>query len=138
MSFIFVLNAYAQEKLSNIDDIVAKMKMELNLTQRQIDAIKPIINENLAARKQFRQNLRQQGITDVVTIKNQMEQLNEIENQRLSHILSQDQMNKWIEKEHLREMLNPDKRDDAGDPESAGGHRHGRHGAGNISSSVGE
>ena len=98
----------------------------LNLTPQQVDALKPVVKENLAERKQLRQNLRQQGITDKVAIKEQMDQLKAIENQRLSQILSADQMNKWIEKESLRAMLNPDQKDDAGDQPK--GHRHGRHG----------
>ncbi len=123
---VFTTFAYAQEKSSSADDLLEKMKTALNLTPQQVDALKPVVKENLAERKQLRQNLRQQGITDKVAIKEQMDQLKAIENQRLSQILSADQMNKWIEKESLRAMLNPDQKDDAGDQPK--GHRHGRHG----------
>ena len=124
--FVFATSAYAQEKTSSVDDILEKMKTALNLTSQQVDALKPVVKENMAERKQLRQNLRQQGITDKATIKEQMDQLKAIENQRLSQILSADQMNKWIEKENLRAMLNPDQKDDSGDQPK--GHRHGRHG----------
>ena len=124
--FVFTTSAYAQEKSSSADDLLEKMKTELNLTPQQVAALKPVVKENMAERKQLRQSLRQQGITDKATIKDQMDQLKAIENQRLSQILSADQMNKWIEKENLRAMLNPDQKDDSGDQPR--GHRHGRHG----------
>ena len=122
---VFTTFAYAQEKSSSVEDILDKMKTSLSLTQ-QVDALKPIVKENMAERKQLRQDLRQQGITDKATIKDQMDQLRAIENQRLSQILSADQMNKWVERENLRAMLNSDQKDDAGDQPR--GHRHGRHG----------
>ena len=124
--FVFTTSAYAQEKSSSADDLLEKMKTELNLTPQQVAALKPVVKENMAERKQLRQSLRQQGITDKATIKDQMDQLKAIENQRLSQILSADQMNKWIEKENLRAMLNPDQKDDTGDQPR--GHRHGRQG----------
>ena len=123
---LFTTFAYAQEKSSSIDGLLEKMKTELNLTSEQVDALKPVVKENMAERKQLRQNLRQQGVTDKAAIKEQMDQLKAIENQRLSQILSPDQMNKWIEKENLRAMLNPDQKDDTGDQPKE--HRHGRHG----------
>ena len=78
--FVFTTSAYAQEKSSSADDLLEKMKTELNLTPQQVAALKPVVKENMAERKQLRQSLRQQGITDKATIKDQMEQLKAIEN----------------------------------------------------------
>ena len=132
--FISVLPVYAQGKSSSVDDVIEKMKTELNLTAQQVDALKPIVRVNMAERKQFWQDVRQQGIIDKDLIKQQREQLSNVANQRLSQVLSPDKMNKWIERENMRAMLNPDQADGTGDKSGTGGHRHGRHGSGGMSS----
>ena len=136
--FISVLPVYAQGKSSSVDDIIEKMKTELNLTSQQVDALRPIVKVNMAERRQFWQDVRQQGIIGKDLIKQQREQLSNVENQRLSHVLNPEQMNKWIERENMRAMLNPDQTDGLGDRSGGGGHRHGRHGAGGMSSGAGE
>ena len=114
--FFLGVSAYAEDtgkqwgggkgpRLLSADDIVEKMKAELNLTDEQSGVVKPIIEENMARRRELKQSFR-----------NQMEQLNQDENQKLSQVLNQDQMSKWNEK-HMK-----------------GTHKHGSHDAGNESS----
>ena len=122
--FVLSFSSFAKADPSSVDDIVAKMKTELNLTQQQIDAIKPIIREYVTARKQLIKSFRQQGLMDKDAVKSQMDQLKSVERQKLGQILGQDQMNKWIEKENFNAMLNPDSVDDSGNSSSSGGHRH--------------
>jgi primosomal protein N' len=122
--FVLSFSSFAKADPSSVDDIVAKMKTELNLTQQQIDAIKPIIREYVTARKQLIKSFRQQGLMDKDAVKSQMDQLKSVERQKLGQILGQDQMNKWIEKENFNAMLNPDSVDDPGNSSSSGGHRH--------------
>ena len=81
------------QKPPTADDMVQKMKTDLNLTQQQADAIKPIIEQNMAKQKELIETLKQRG-ADKDTIRSQMEQLNQGRDQQLSKILSQDQMNK--------------------------------------------
>jgi len=77
---------YAQEQRS-ADDIVQKMTTELNLTPEQASAIKPIIEDNMAKRQAL-----MNSSTDKSAIKDQMTQLKQDENQKLSQVLSADQM----------------------------------------------
>jgi Spy/CpxP family protein refolding chaperone len=83
----------AVRKPLTADDMVQKMTTDLNLTQAQADAIKPIIEQSMAKRKALMETLKQQG-ADKDTIRSQMEPLNQEYNQQLSKILSQDQMDK--------------------------------------------
>ena len=69
------------------------MKSDLNLTPEQVNAVKPIIEQNMTKQKELLDNLKQQR-ADENTIRNQMEQLSQERNQQLSMILSQEQMDK--------------------------------------------
>ena len=107
-SFFLTLPIYAQETTS-ADDIVVEMKKELKLTQQQSDAVKPIIKENMAKREELRQSIEDQpAVADTATIQSKIEQLDQDEDQRLSQILTHDQMNKWIQKQKLRNTFNKD------------------------------
>ena len=106
--FFLAISAYAQETTS-FSDIVAKMQKELNLTQQQADAVKPIIKENMTKREELRQSIEDQTmIIDRATIQSKIEQLDQDEDQRLRQILTHDQMNKWIQKQKLRNTFNKD------------------------------
>jgi len=122
--FVLSLSSFAQGELASVDEIVAKMKMKLNLTPEQIDAVKPIIQGYMSTRKQLLQSFRQQGLTDKDALKSQIDQLKSIERQKLSQVLRQSQLDKWLEKENFNAMLNPDDADDAGNQPGMGGHRH--------------
>jgi Spy/CpxP family protein refolding chaperone len=75
------------------DDVVQKMKTDLNLTQAQVDAIKPIIEQDMAKRKKLLDGLKQQGASED-TLRTQTAQLNQERDQQLSKILTPDQMDK--------------------------------------------
>ena len=122
--FVLSFYSFAQAELESVDDIVAKMKTELNLTPQQIDAVKPIIQGYMSARKQLIQSFRQQGLTDKDALKSQIDQLKSIERQKLSQVLSQSQLDKWLERENFNAMLNPDDADDVRNQSGMGGHRH--------------
>jgi len=122
--FVLSFSSYVRAQLDSVDDIVAKMKTELNLTTQQIDAVKPIIQGYMSARRQLIQSFRQQGLTDKDALKSQIDQLKSVERQKLSQVLSRSQMDKWLKKENFNAMLNPDDVDDAGNSSGTGGHRH--------------
>ena len=86
--FFLVGSAYAQEQKS-ADEIVQKMTTDLSLTPDQASAIKPIIEDNMAKRQELFNSTTDRG-----AIKGQMDQLRQDENQKLSQILSADQMTK--------------------------------------------
>ena len=93
---------------SAVDYKVNKMKIGLKLTDSQALAIKPIIKDYLTKREALLQEVAGQGIVDHVAVKGTLKGLKEDEYQKLSRILSEDQMKKWINKENLRASLNPD------------------------------
>jgi Spy/CpxP family protein refolding chaperone len=82
----------AQKPLT-IDEMVQRMKTNLDLTQEQADAIKPILEQNMAKRKALRETLRQQGV-DADTIRSQKDLLMQEQDQQLSKILTQSQIDK--------------------------------------------
>ena len=98
--------AQAQEKTPNVDDRVARMATELNLTESQADAVKPIIKEYLAKSDALLQETQWEAIVDHTALKRAMRALKQEESQELSKILSKDQLERWIQKENLRASLN--------------------------------
>ena len=109
--FFLTGSVYAQDPIS-VSDIIAKMGKELNLTQQQVDAVKPIIREDIAKREELRQSIQDQTmIADRDIIRGKIEQLDKDVNQKLSQILTHDQMNKWVQKQKLRNAFNRDQMD---------------------------
>ena len=113
LAILFCLtgSVYAQDQTS-VSDIIAKMGKELNLTQQQVDAVKPIIREDIAKREELRQSIQDQTmIADRDIIRGKIEQLDKDVDQKLSQILTHDQMNKWVQKQKLRNAFNRDQMD---------------------------
>ena len=67
----------------------------MRLSQDQINAIRPIIEENVADVRNLQLSL-QKGSIDSKAMYNQRERLNYNENQKLSHILTPNQMKTWL------------------------------------------
>ena len=140
LTSIFVLDANArwgmqsgghrasEEQPPSADEIIAKMKTQVNLTKGQYDALKPIIENNIIKRQQLMQDLKEKGITDKGIIKNTMEELGKEENQKLSQVLTKDQMDKWVSYQNYQKMLNQDRANDTQN-QMGQGHRYGRHGS---------
>ena len=118
----------SEEQPPSADEIITKMKTQVNLTKEQYDALKPIIENNIIKRQQLMQDLKEKGITDKGIIKNTMEELGKEENQKLSQVLTKDQMDKWISYQNYQKMLNQDRANDTQD-QMGQGHMHGRHGS---------
>jgi hypothetical protein len=116
-----VLSAFvfAQDEESTVDSKVNKMKTVLNLTESQAYAIRPIIKDYLIKRKAVLQEVAGQGIVDHVAVKGTLKGLKEGEYQKLSKVLSEDQMKKWINKENLLAALNPDSEESAVDSDTS-------------------
>ena len=86
--------ALAQEEEQNADNVLAKMKIKLRLTQVQAAAVKPIIEEYTDKYQHLIQNSGQL-FTNKRSIRRQINQLGIEENEKLSQILTPDQMKKW-------------------------------------------
>lgn len=99
---------YAQDRdlRSIVDDKVARMTRELHLTDVQAAYVRPVIKEYTQKRDELAQSVQGQGIIDHVSVKDTMRALKQKEYQGLAGILSQDQMERWVQKENLRVSLN--------------------------------
>jgi len=108
--FVLSVSAFAQDEdlQSTVDYKVNKMKMALKLTDAQANAIGPIIKDYLIKRGAVLQEVAGQGIVDHVSVKSTLKALKEDEYQKLGKVLSNDQLQKWIDKENLMAVLNPD------------------------------
>ncbi len=106
---ILVPSVYADFQKS-VNDVVAQMTRELGLTDEQAAALKPIIKESLAKRQAF---LEQEGnlFSNKKRIKAAMLKFREEEDRELSKVLSEEQMDKLIQKRNLRQSLNKDEVD---------------------------
>ncbi len=100
--------AQDEDLVSKVNYKVSKMKKELNLTDSQAVAIRPIIKDYFAKREAVLQEVAGEGIVDHVTVKATLKGLKEEEYQKVGKILSEEQMKKWINKENLMATLNPD------------------------------
>ena len=102
--------AFAQndDLRSSVDYKVNKMKKELDLSQGQIYAVKPIVKEYLVKHAAVLDEVSGQGIVDHVSIKSTLKALKEKEYHELSKVLSPDQMKKLINKDNVMASLNPD------------------------------
>jgi hypothetical protein len=100
--------AQKEDLQSNVAYKVNKMKTVLNLTDSQVTAIRPIIKDYLTKRSAILEEVAGEGIVDHVAVKTTLDTLKEDEFQKLSKILSKDQLEKWINKENLMAALNPD------------------------------
>ena len=118
-ALLLILNTtlFAQDMdlQSTVDYRVNKMKMELKLTDSQALAIKPIIKDYLIKHQSILQEVAGQGIVDHVSVKSTLKALKENEYSKLSKILSEDQMKRWINRENLMATLNPDSAESAVD-----------------------
>ena len=106
--------AYAQVDDSSPEDIFARMKAELNLTQAQIDSIKSIIEEYSSKLQQLKQSLKEEGVFYDTATSNQIKRLREEENQKLIQVLTPDQAGKWKNKQGLRNFFNKGQTSDKG------------------------
>ncbi len=106
--FFLVISARAQEQddILGVDERLADMKTALNLTRGQADAVKPIIEEFAAKRQKFRADSVGQVMIDNNAIRKQMAQFREEENQKLSEVLTKEQMKQWSKKQEFKDFLN--------------------------------
>jgi len=115
LSLVLSTFVFAQDEdlESALDYKINKMQRELKLTDPQADAIRPIIKDYLIKHAEILQEVAGEGVVDHVAFKSTLKALKEGEYRKLSKVLSEDQMKKWIDKENLMAALNPDS------PESA-------------------
>ncbi len=108
--FLLLSSVYAQGHQS-LNDVLQRMKTEANLTDDEVEAIKPIVKENMKKRQSFFESIAGEASPSKSNIKNAIRAFKKEMNQELSKILSQEKMEKLKEKQNLRESLNKDEID---------------------------
>lgn len=125
--FFTAVSGYTQGyQPPSADDIITKMKGELNLTDEQVSQIKPIIENEIQQQQAIKEQAKSQG-TDRETVKSQLQTLRNDTESKLSQYLSQDKMTQWRDDQKRRERLNGDPNSDsgsAGQGRKSGHHRH--------------
>lgn len=106
VAFSTPVYAQAQDNAPNVDDRVARMATELNLTEIQTNAVKPIIAEYITKREKILEEAEGELVLDHAALKSTMRALKQVEYQNLSKVLSEDQVRRWKQKEELRAALN--------------------------------
>lgn len=102
----------AQEEDKNAYEILARMKIQLNLTNAQVTAVEPIVKEYADRRQDLMQNPKTIFTSGKTGIRGRMKQLREEENKKLSQVLTPDQMKKWDRGENVKDFLNQDETGD--------------------------
>jgi hypothetical protein len=105
-------SAWAEQAQINVDDYVIKMKTDLNLTEEQARAVKKVFKAGLAKQKEIEEGQQtEDGNIDRDDVNRELKKLKEQQMQQLSRILTHEQMQKWINKQTVKNMLNRDKTD---------------------------
>ena len=78
------------EQLPSLDNIIAKMQQDLNLSDEQVRQITPIMQNAI----QQRRAIRSQGL-DQDTVRTQMQEVQQSTESKLSQYLTQDQLTLW-------------------------------------------
>ena len=82
---------YAAWQPPSADEMAAKMKIQLGLSDDQVQAVKPVLADFQSKRQALRQNAKDGDSPDPAVMQ-QMKALRDEENQKLSQILTPDQM----------------------------------------------
>ncbi|MDE2028596.1 MAG: hypothetical protein KGK03_03045 [Candidatus Omnitrophica bacterium] len=80
--------------LKATESIVSSMTVNLKLTSDQVDAVTPIIQDNIAKTRALQQSLQHGAIDSKAMIK-QRQRLFDEENRKLASVLNRDQMKGW-------------------------------------------
>lgn len=79
-----------EEQPPSVEDIIARMKHDLNLSDEQVIQITPIMQDDMRQRRE----IRSQGL-DEDTVKTQIQAVRESTRSKLSQYLTEDQSEQW-------------------------------------------
>lgn len=94
------------------EQVLSKMKEQLNLTEEQVRIAQPIIEESIKERRTIIQQYEEKDRPDFFTLKREIRELQESAEKRLTQILTAKQMQKYldIQKEERRKMRSEKRR----------------------------
>ena len=124
--FSMAVSGHAQGyQQPSADDIIKKMKEQIDLTDQEASQVKPIIESDIQQKQAIKDQANNQG-TDQETVKTQLRQLRNDTESQLSRYLSQEQMTQWKDYQRLLDRLNGGQ--DSGNESGRKGHGSGHHG----------
>ena len=110
------------------DDLIKKMKEQINLTDQEASKVKPILESDIQQRQAIRDQAENQEI-DQETMRTQLRELRNDTESQLSRYLSEEQMTQWKDYQRRLERLNGDQ--GSGSGSGWKGHGSGHHGHSN-------
>ena len=124
--FSMAVSGHAQGyQQPSADDIIKKMKEQIDLTDQEASQVKPIIESDIQQKQAIKDQAESQG-TDRETVKTQLKQLRKDTESQLSRYLSQEQIEQWENYQRRLERLNGGQ--DSGNGSGRKGHGSGHHG----------
>ena len=103
---IFIMCATTMAYADDVGSVISKMTKDLKLTTEQAAAIKPIITASLARRQEYMRNLQSEVVINKKAVRADLRAFRNEENQQLSQILTKEQMDALIQRQHLRDQFN--------------------------------
>ena len=101
----------AEEPDPSLENAVARMQAELHLTDAQALEVKLVFEEAMGKFEDFQATQEGQLVIDHENAKRAVQKIKDEEKEKLSKILSADQMKDWARRQRIRENLNKDKVD---------------------------
>ena len=102
---------FAEEPDSSLDNVVARMKTELHLSDEQTVEVKNIFEDSMAKFEDFKASQEGQIVLDKEGARNTVQKIKDEEKVNLSKVLSADQMKEWARRQRIREHLNKEQLD---------------------------
>ncbi len=127
--FSMAVSGHAQGyQQPSADDIIKKMKEQINLTDQEAGQVKPILESEVQQQQAIRAQAENQEI-DQETMRTQLRELRADTESQLSRYLSEEQMTQWKDYQRRLERLNGDQ--GSGSGSGWKGHGSGHHGHSN-------
>ncbi len=124
--FSMAVSGHAQGyQQPSADDIIKKMKEQINLTDQEAGQVKPILESEVQQQQAIRAQAENQEI-DQETMRTQLRELRADTESQLSRYLSEEQMTQWKDYQRRLERLNGGQ--DSGNGSGRKGHGSGHHG----------
>lgn len=124
--FSMAVSGHAQGyQQPSADDIIKKMKEQINLTDQEAGQVKPILESEVQQQQAIRAQAENQEI-DQETMRTQLRELRADTESQLSRYLSEEQMTQWKDYQRRLERLNGGQ--DSGNESGRKGHGSGHHG----------
>lgn len=87
--------AYRGDRMMEPDQVIANLRDRLDLTEEQMDQIRPIIEDQIEKRRQIFEEIKTQGRQGRKALKNEMRAIRSYTDNQLEGILTEQQMEEY-------------------------------------------